>query len=94
MMNKIINHLVQQSGVKELQKLNINDVKSWEDLVKATLPLVKETSEEEKDEIAQDGINDANYDIETNVENEEEPFDEDDKWVREKIELMKKNGIL
>lgn len=93
-MNKIINHLVQQSGVKELQKLNINDVKSWEDLVKATLPLVKETSEEEKDEIAQDGINDANYDIETNVENEEEPFDEDDKWVREKIELMKKNGIL
>lgn len=93
-MNKIINHLVQQSGAEEVKKLNINDVTSWDDLVKATLPLVQGTSEEDKDEIAQDGINHANYDIETNVENEEEPFDEDDKWVREKIEIMKKNGIL
>jgi tagatose-1,6-bisphosphate aldolase len=93
-MNKIITQLVQQNGADAVKKLNINDVTSWEDLVKATLPLVQGTSEEEKDEIAQDGINDTNYDVESNVENEEEPFDEDDKWVREKIEIMKKNGIL
>jgi FixJ family two-component response regulator len=38
--------------------------------------VVRNDDEAEKDEIAQDGINDTNYDIETNVENEEVPVQE------------------